>query len=68
MYFRKYQFPKTWLDKWLKSRVSEDPETDKAANILRHCCNLNDSTFTIFINHWEGRSILEATSGIGRVF
>ena len=25
MYFRKYRLPKTWLDKCLKSPVSEDP-------------------------------------------
>ena len=57
MYFRKYRFPKTWLYKWLKNRVSEDPQTDNVANLSKHSWNLNDSTFTIFINHWEGSCI-----------
>ena len=29
MYFRNYQLRKTWLDKCLKSPVSEDPSTSK---------------------------------------
>ena len=57
MYFRKYQFPKTWLDKWLKSCVSEDRQTDNAANVSKDCWNLYDGTFAIFINHWEGNCI-----------
>ena len=57
MYFRKYRFPKTWLDKWLKSCVSEDPWTDNAANVSKDCWNLYDGTFAIFINHWEGNCI-----------
>ena len=57
MYFGKYRFPKTWVDKWLKSGVSEDPQTDSGANVSKHCWNLNDRTFTIFINHWEGSCI-----------
>ena len=57
MYFRKYRLPKRWLDKCLKSRVSADPYTDKAAYVSKHCCNLNGSTFIIFINHCEGSCI-----------
>ena len=53
MYFRKYRLRKIWLDKCLKSRVSEDPWTDNTANGSTHCCNLNGSTFTLFINHCE---------------
>ena len=54
MYFRTYRLPKTWLDKWLKGCVSEDPQRDNAAKVLKNCWSLNESTFTIFINHWEG--------------
>ena len=45
MVFRKYRLPKTWLDKCLKSHVSEDPQRDNAENVSKHCCNLNGSTF-----------------------
>ena len=54
MYFRNYRLPKTWLDQCLKSSVSEDSSKDDMANIWKHCWNLNDSTFTIFINHCGG--------------
>ena len=57
MVFRKYHLRKTWLDKCLKSRVSEDPSTDNMANGSKHCYNLNDSTFAIFINHCESSCI-----------
>ena len=40
MYFREYRLGKTWLDKCLKSLLSEDPQTDNAANVLKHFCNL----------------------------
>ena len=40
MYFRKYWLRKIWLDKCLKSSVSEDPETEKTANGQKHFCNL----------------------------
>ena len=35
----------------------EDPWTDNMANGLKHCCNLNDSMFTIFINHCGGNYV-----------
>ena len=50
MYFPKYRIRKTWLDKCLKRRVSEDPQTDNMENWLKQCSYLNDSTFTKFIN------------------
>ena len=50
MYFSKYRLRKTWLDKCLKSHVSEDPYTDNMENWSKQCSNLNDSTFTKFIN------------------
>ena len=57
MYFRKYRPREIWLDKCLKSRVSGDLQTDNTANGLEHCCNLNGSKFTIFINHCGGSCI-----------
>ena len=57
MYFRKYQLPKTWLDKSLKSRVSEDPQTENMAKWWKQRSNLNDYTFTKLINHCEGNCI-----------
>ena len=35
---------KKWLDKCLKSPVSEDPQTSNMVNGLKHCINLNGST------------------------
>ena len=62
-YFPKQRLRKTWLDICLKSCVSEDPQTDNMANGSKHCGNLNDSTFTIFINHCEcsciGKSLFQ---------
>ena len=62
MYFRKYRLRKKWLDNCLKSLVSEVPSTGNMENGRKHCCNLNDSAFKIFINHCEcsciGKSLL----------
>ena len=57
MYFPKYRLRKTWLDKCLKSRVSQDPKKDNMANVWKHCCDLNGSTFTIFIKDFEGNYV-----------
>ena len=57
MYFINYRLGKTWLDIRLKSCNSDDTSTDKMANGSKHCCNLNESTFTIFINHCGGNCI-----------
>ena len=44
----------------LKSPVSEGPLTSNMVNGLKHCWNLHDSTFIIFIDHceenWIGKS------------
>ena len=53
MYFRNYGLPKTWLDKCLKSPVSEYPTKSNMVNAPKHCSNLRDTSFAIFINHWE---------------
>ena len=57
MYFGKSKLQKIWSDKCLKSRVLGDLYTDNMAIGLKHCCNLNGSTFTIFIKHFEGRYV-----------
>ena len=54
---QKHPSEKIWLDKYLKSRASEDPERDNKENESQNFSNLNDSTFTIFINHCEGSCI-----------
>ena len=54
MYFGKSRLRKIWLDKYLKSRFSEDSYKNNMGNGLKHCCNLNGSTFSVFIKHFEG--------------
>ena len=54
MYFGKSRLRKICLDKCLKSRVSEDPQTENTANVSKHGWNLNGSNFTIFIKPFEG--------------
>ena len=53
MYFWAEGLRKTWLDKCLKSLDSEDPSTCSMGNGLKHCWNLNQSTFAIFIDLCE---------------
>ena len=53
MYFRNYGLPKTLLDQCLKSPVSKDPTKSNMMNAPKHCSNLGDTSFPIFINHWE---------------
>ena len=50
MYFWFYGPWKNWLDKCLKSPVSEDPSTSNMLNSPKKCSKLNDSAFTIFID------------------
>ena len=57
----KLQTPKTWLDKCLKSLVSEDISTGNMVNGIKHCSNLHDRTFIIFFDqcqgNWVGKSL-----------
>ena len=62
MYFRNYAFRKTLLDKFLKSRVSEDLSTSNMVNGINQCLNLNDITFTIYIDHSEGNQFRKRLS------
>ena len=56
MYFWTYGLSKTFLDKCLKTSVSEDPSTSDIINGLKHCWKFNESTFTILIDPCEGNS------------
>ena len=56
MYFWIYGLPKTWLYKRLRSPVSEDNSASSMKNGSKHCSNLNDSTFTTFIDPCEENS------------
>ena len=50
MFFWTYKIQNLWLDKCLKSLKSEDPLTSNMGNGPKHCSNLDDSTFTLFID------------------
>ena len=56
MYFWTYGLRKTWLGKCLIGPVSEDPSTRNMVNGPKHCWNLNDRTFTVFIDSCERKS------------
>ena len=53
MYFGNYRLPKTLLYQCLKYPSSEDLSKRNMANAPKHCSNIKNSTFTIFIDHWE---------------
>ena len=61
MYFRNYGLQKTWLDIAIKSPVSAYPFTSNMVNRPKHCWNLNNSTVTIFGDHfeekWDGKCL-----------
>ena len=61
MYLRKYEIEKTELDNCLKSPVSGDSSTSNMVNGLQHCWNMNNSIFTISIDHrednWVGKGL-----------
>ena len=50
MYLWPYGLLNTWLDKCLKSPISEDPSTSEKVKGPKPCENLYGSTFTIFID------------------
>ena len=50
MYFWTYRLRKTWLDKCLKSPILEKPSRSSMVKGRKHCWNLNDSIFIIFID------------------
>ena len=57
MYFWTYGLWKTWLDQFQKSPVLEDPSTGNMVNGQKRSWNLNDATFSIFIDACEKNSV-----------
>ena len=68
MYFWTCGLRRTWVDKSLKSPVSEDPWTSNMVNGSKDYSNLSHSTFTIFIDPcedtlgWKSLSVRDAKS------
>ena len=60
MYFWTYGHRKTFLNKCLKGLVSDNPWTSNMVNGPKHCWNLNNKTFTIFIGPCEKNSGLKS--------
>ena len=60
MYFRNYRLGKRGLDKCLKNPPSECPSINNMVNGHKHCCSLDDVTFTIFIDESEHNSVQES--------
>ena len=46
--------PKNVVRSMSKSPVSKNRFTSHMVNGFKHCCDLNDSTVTIFSDHFEG--------------
>ena len=62
MYFENFELQNTWLDNCLKSLVSEDPSKSNRVNGPKHCWDLHDSNFIIFIDHCEENWVLKSRS------
>ena len=61
--FPKLPTPKDVIRKIpLKKHVSDDPLTNNVVNGPKHCFNLNDSTFTMFIDECETNSLGKSPS------
>ena len=60
MTLRAFVFPKLLLDKCLECPVSDNHSTSNMVNVPKHCSNLHDSSFIMFIDHcqfnWVGKS------------
>ena len=52
--FPKLRTPKNVVRYMSKKSLSKDPLTRNMVNGFKHCCNLSDSTVTIFSDHFEG--------------
>ena len=72
MYFQNFGLQNTLLDKYLKSRLSQDHSKGNMGSVSKHCCNPNQTTFIISIDHSEGNWIVKksflAISKILRLF
>ena len=60
--FQELRTKKTWLDKCLKSPVSMDISTGNMVNGPKHCSNLHENTFIIFIDHCQGNWVEKTLS------
>ena len=60
MYFRTYGLPKSWLDQCLKSPASEHPSKNNMVNVPKHYSTLKNSSFPIFIVHWESNCLIKS--------
>ena len=58
----KLRTPKAWLDKCLKSPVSENPSARNMVNVPKHCWNRHHSTFITFIDHCRENSVRKSLS------
>ena len=61
-YFWTCGLEKTWLDKCLKSPVSDDHSKSNMVNEPKSFSNMKDSTFTLSIDHCEGNSVRKCLS------
>ena len=60
--FPKLRTRKTWLNKNLKSSVSEHLSTSNMIRGTKYCWILNHTTFIIFIDHFEGKAVGKSVS------
>ena len=52
--FPELRTPENVLRYMSKKPVSKDPLTGNMVNWFKHCCDLDNSTVTIFTDHLEG--------------
>ena len=62
MYFQNYGLRNSWVDKCLKSLISEDLSAGNMVNGAIHCFNLNGITFAKFIDECEGNCLAKSLS------
>ena len=60
--FLNLRTPKTRLHKCLKSPASEDPSENNMVNVPKHRWNLDQITWIIFIDHWQGNFVWKSLS------
>ena len=62
MYFLTYGHPTTWMDKCLKSPVSDDPSTSNMLNGTKHFSKPKFTIFATFIDPCEYNKRLKSLS------
>ena len=58
--FPKLGPPKKVIDKCLKNPHSEDPYKRNMVNHPKHCYNLDDGNFILFVDHCENNSVVKS--------